>query len=417
MDRYVGMQNSRAVQGQQARANRLLAGPAGTQSASFDPDTLAEIDRIRRLAELDLAEYRQRVENANREAENRRIPVRREMNIEDIYRQRMPGAIHQEYGDLMQSLGSVIPLTQQAYDEGVQNILADYGVGAQNQQGLASSADPLAAQLQAMAGRTDGFEQDVEGSSAYLQNILNQAGAQSSQSLGAEGAGVMGAINASLPGYGQEADRRTAQETLGSEANSANLMQQLALIQPEFIPFNYGELQTNMEQDIADAILRGQDRAQAQRDREAEQNRRTYSGIEGAQMFALERGQPQLVDDLMHILAMRVPEGQPGAGEPVDALNYIDTQYMPEGVTDVPTPQYGTRNRGTMERIGGVVNFANPFTVGHFENPFRDTQRSNTVVNQAAIDSATRRRQQEVDAARQLMERLYYIAQAQYSNE
>lgn len=381
------------------RGGSTLAAPTGTQISAMDPELQAEIDYYRRAAQLDLAEHEQAVRNADREAENRRIPVRRNIDIQDIYRQRMPGAISDEYGQLDRALASVIPLTQQAYDEGVHNILADYGLGVQNQQALSTSADPLAAQLQQMAGRTDNFEQGVEGSSEMLANLLAAASSRSAQALAGEGAGTMAAINASLPGYAQERDQSINMEGLSSDAERANLLQQLALIQPDFIPFNYGELMNETDRHIADAMARAADRARE----EEEANRKTYSGREGVNMFALERDRPQLATAFSNLLSQARMQSE---ADPEAALYALINNYSDPSIPPLPafqrTPIYETLNPSGSLR--GMLGGANPRRLTGYE-PLTPQQ-------QQMVDE----RQQRKLNDQELLRTLYDIYLGNYSN-
>lgn len=271
------------------------AAPVGSGvNGGLDAQALQDIDFIRRDADIQLAEYAQRMAAENAEAGFQRRQVGRDIGINRNALQGALGRTDTSYADLIVNLGGLIPGTEQAYAEGVEGVGDAYTSGA-----AALAPDQAAAQLEAQlaaltGGQTDNFAANVNSERTAISDLLTASGAASQANLRTLGEGDVAAARAALPGYTEERDERRSDVQLAADAELSNLQNELAGIHADFVPFNQADLELRTEMAIADAIRQGTERTNRQR--EEDEN---YSGHADLLRYARENGQEDLARFLL----------------------------------------------------------------------------------------------------------------------
>lgn len=265
--------------------------PGAGTGTILDPETQREIERIQMEGELALAEHAQRVAAANAEAAQQRRAVDRDIGIQNAYRPLAVGSTQQGYDELMSTLEGIIPLTQQAYDTGVQEIDTAYDQSVQNLAQPAPVGMDLAAQLEQISGGPVGeFAADVNDPLTYMSGLLEGSGNAAEWGLATLGAGDVGAAQTALPGYGLERDQEISDINLDVDAQLNALRNERSMITSDFIPFNAAALQMDQEEAIRRAIEEGM----ARQEQEAEMD---FQGYRGVQDLATQYNRPDLAED------------------------------------------------------------------------------------------------------------------------
>lgn len=260
----------------------------------LDEQALQDIDFIRRDADIQLAEYAQRMAAEGAEAGFARRKVGRDIGINRNALQGALGKTDTSYADLIVNLGGLIPGTEQAYATGVQDVGNAYTTGAQ-----ALAPDDTAAQLETQlaaltGGQTDNFAADVNSEGTAIADLLRSSGAASQANLRTLGEGDVAAARGALPGYSEERDERRSDVQLAADAELSSLQNELAGIHASFVPFNQADLELRTEMAIADAIRQGEARTRSSR--EEDEN---YSGHADLLRYARENGQEDLARFLL----------------------------------------------------------------------------------------------------------------------
>lgn len=365
----------------------------------LDAKATQEIDDVRRAAQIRLATHAQEVAAANADAENRRNPLRRDIGIAGDSGQRQQAATTQVYDTLMSDLQQRIPSIGQPFEQAAGAVGADFQAAQAAPQ--AETLDGLGQQLQQMQVNTSPV--------GVYDQILREAQAFGQSNLQALGQGETQFAQAAVPGYGDERDVVNHGIGLETQASLADLNNQLAQIQPEFIPFNAADLQLQTEQSI-----RGILDSFSERDG-------NYSGREDVRRYAQEQGNEDIASEFLNMVAAArggaVRDGQQISEDQV--LSELLRSYTPEGLeAEYDTQQVGGRRARPLfgPSNSGIVGVGLP-EVNLSLSALTEGDQAPKILHTETAESRKRRRgtQADIEQSRQMLQDLYDIYYGNYS--
>lgn len=268
----------------------------GVAGIGEDPDLARQLAMIRADAQSQLDEYNQRVRDAEAKAAYERALVARQMGITNDTRDLATEYAGQSYNDLINNLQGIVPLTQQAYDQGVANVGQGYAQGIQNLEAPQADAQSLAAQLAAISGSPTA--QQEAGSytqlASQMADLLKGSQTAAVGNLAALGQGDVAAATAALPGYRDEMNQVVSDLDLQSRADLSDLRNELAGIAVNRPYLDLGSLTRNTEERVRqarEAFLQRQ-----------EEDQGVGEGLQAAFQFAQQQGNPELANQFLDYL-------------------------------------------------------------------------------------------------------------------
>jgi hypothetical protein len=282
LNRYMG--GGRSYGPQQTPSPISIGG--GGVNFPLDQEAIQEISDIRTQAAIDLAEYQQRVANAGSEAAAQRGQVSRQMGISSDAAARGSSATNDIFNTLMGNYGDIAPRYEADYNAGAEQTRRGYQDARQNLAYGMIEGNNREAELAAMAGgQFTGPQEQYDAPVGAYDALLAASGSAGSEAMRVMGQAETGYQRAAVPGSGQERDQLVSDINLERDAELSDLRNQLAQIQPAFVPFNGAQMQFDTERAIREAIM-------GSREREQEQG---YQGRQGLARFAAEQGRPDLL--------------------------------------------------------------------------------------------------------------------------
>lgn len=327
--------------------------------AEFNPysnllsgDDIADINDISARTRLALAEYEVNRQANEREADYERAQLQRDRQIREMAAQLGIQGSNDQFNQLLPQLQQQGAQTAAQYATGAQGVLDAYQ-GSARDLPTGEVAQTLEQQLAAITGgQTDNFAQQVNSPVEEMLRTLTSSGVAGQQNLQARGQGEQAAYQEAIPGFERVRDTAASDIRLEADAEIQNILNQIQSIQPEFIPFNYGELLLNEQGNIRDVIRRAMLTRQDEikQNEQEERDRTRYTGLEGVEQYAASIGRPELAQ----WFSQRLQEAQSQGLPPESIAQAISIASNPndpsyglglEGLGDAIT-RLQERNRG-----------------------------------------------------------------------
>lgn len=334
-----------------------LASTSASSQFQLDAEALQEIADIQMENEIALAEYGQRSQVANADADFQRRQIGRDIGIQNQYGDLATGKANESYQDLATNLQTLIPPIQQAYNQSLTNVAQAYDQGVAATSVPQVQAQSLESQLaQLTGGQTDSIAKTVSSPADEMSALLQGSKGTALQNLGTLGHGDWTEAQAAIPKYDEERQQVVEDISLDVEAQLSELRNELAGVHANFVPFNAAEMQLRTSQAIRDAVNRSMDRQE-----QATAEMTNLSGRRGVAERARQLGNPELAQEFFDMVAASEEPNEAGLS-PSQVLNTLLNSYGNDRAqtTSRPSPSSTTRERGPRQpsRLGAGVGLA-----------------------------------------------------------